>query len=396
MCTSPLLVRHPRLRSLTFQAAAAALAEADCKVSPKLYVKNTLPEKVLVPCGHCPECVRARSAEWRTRLLHEFENSENAVFVTLTIAPKYYSGIQTPIKDYLRKMFFAYRNVFRSVAGKKEPVPKHWFVTEFGEERGRLHLHGFIFNSKIYTPPNPKDLLSPRISKGKKVYYNHLSTELIRKIWPYGFADVAYSASLKTVSYATKYLTKSSPAYPGYRAPVYTSPGIGKTFAMAHRSYIRNALASGVVPLVQAGRFKVQAPRYYRRLVLTEREAMELSDVLSRRRLYGIVPFVARCDGFEFTTLEEYLSYCKKKGGTTWAGLNLDKSVRIKNDAPRIMEVNPVKYAIYTELMLNYRLTEQEMILGEERLLDPFNLFDYGDFERGVDEYPLELFEPRA
>lgn len=393
MCTNPRLVKHPRLRSLSFKQAILNLT-IDSGLPESVahrYIKETLPETIVVPCGRCPTCLRRRAAEWRTRLIHEIESSSNVVFVTLTIAPEWYSGKKTPVGQYLRDAFMRYRNVFKTAKGLKEPIPKHWFITELGELKGRLHLHGFIFNSRIWTPPNPQDLLSPRFSKGKKIYYNHLSTQLLRRVWQYGFADVAYSCSLKTASYATKYATKVDAAE-AFFPRVYTSPGIGASFADAFRQTIRDAMVSGSFSPISAGRYRVPIPRYYKTRCFTADELAALSDSRQRSGLANPKGNIYYADGLQFNDLADYLSYCHSHKNDPWRNFRIETTTVGREKKVRYLSINPIKVGIYETLLLNYAETVSGTETDGFYENNPFNGFT----ERCNNVDTLELFESRS
>lgn len=317
-CTSPLLVTHPRLRSLSFSAARKKFTDMygeDGFRFLQTYKNKTIPDKILVPCGKCYNCRRRRASDWRVRLLAESEAAQNTVFVTLTIAPEHYNNGKPDIQKMLREMWFRYRYVFRNkLTGEYARIPKHWFIIEAGEERGRLHLHGFIWDSHIFTPPAPCDLLHPRISKGKKVYYNHLSTELIRKIWRFGFADVAYSFSPKLVSYATKYMLKQFTKSNGIiiKAPVLCSPGVGRVLADHCLDYIRDCIRANQPCLIQSGRYKVPLPRYYTGFAFDPEESLRLADVRAQSVLAMCGSYRISVNGLTFNSEEEYLKYCQR------------------------------------------------------------------------------------
>lgn len=361
MCTSPLLIKHPRLKSASFQRAVTDIQTSRkdgvdlCHAYSQTYIEDTM----LVRCGDCYECRRARASEWRTRLLHENDVHSNCIFVTLTIAPEYYEEALKHPSTLLRKMFFKYRYHFRDEYTQTyAKVPKHWFITELGEEKGRLHFHGFIWDSKLFTPSDPVDLLHPRISKGKKTYINRLSTQLLRKIWPFGFADVAYEFSPKLISYATKYVlnAKKKTHDPRFKGRIYCSPGIGRDYALKHYTELRDALLSGTLPKIQAGRYRTSVPRYYTNIVLSEKERITLSDIYSALSITNPQARIFYVDGKEFRGVADYLEYINKIKRNS-AVLLSDLAEYTRQSPyprkPRVLSVNPEKVKVYKDVIID-------------------------------------------
>ena len=59
---------------------------------------------------------------------------------------------------------------------------KHWCVTELGEEKGRIHLHGIFFGDK--------------------------AAELVAEKWKYGNVFIGSYVNEKTINYISKYMLK--------------------------------------------------------------------------------------------------------------------------------------------------------------------------------------------
>ena len=66
---------------------------------------------------------------------------------------------------------------------KTKKSVKHWFITELGENTGRIHLHGICWGN-----PN-----------------------LIKDNWKYGFVFQGNMCNEKTVNYVVKYMLKENP-----------------------------------------------------------------------------------------------------------------------------------------------------------------------------------------
>ena len=59
---------------------------------------------------------------------------------------------------------------------------KHWCVTELGEDRGRIHLHGILFGNN--------------------------ASELVIEKWKYGYVFIGNFVNEKTINYISKYMLK--------------------------------------------------------------------------------------------------------------------------------------------------------------------------------------------
>lgn len=106
---------------------------------------------LLVPCGKCEDCLRRSRNDWFVRLERELARckaySQQAIFITITINPKYYSEALESPSWFIRKWMERVRH-------KVGHSFKHALFQEFGEhpETGpepRLHFHGFLFGLNI-------------------------------------------------------------------------------------------------------------------------------------------------------------------------------------------------------------------------------------------------------
>ena len=158
-----------------------------------------------VPCGRCINFVTSYMTKWRTRLFHEWEymSSEarrNSFFVTLTFSDKY---LKSPDFDvYTCK----YRFIDR-LRKKHGSTPRYWMITEYGERKGRLHLHGLFFDVQF-------------------------PIHELEDLWQYGIVDYSYMSS-DCIKYCTSYITKGNDdiIVPKSKVQrVFCSPGIGKAY----------------------------------------------------------------------------------------------------------------------------------------------------------------------
>lgn len=147
-CSSPIWIRNRRYYRkdvpFTFieDVAKSSLALAPWDISRQW---------LMVPCGKCEDCLRRLRNDWYVRLERELARCKSehlqAIFITITINPKYYaSALQDP-SSFIRKWNERIRHKF----GKSV---KHCFFQEFGThpESGpepRLHYHGFLFGTGL-------------------------------------------------------------------------------------------------------------------------------------------------------------------------------------------------------------------------------------------------------
>lgn len=227
-----------------------------------------------VDCGRCINCFKKYLGNWRFRLLEEFKgmsNSEllNSYYITFTIAPKYYSEK----KAKLKKMVRLFLERVRQQTGKS---PRHFFVTERGEEKDRLHFHGFLFN--INFSPN-----------------------LLSKFWFYGFVRVypvldPTTPFAKRVAYCTTYITKGKKTKtkldtvitPEDFPLILVSPGLGASYV--HRKMAFHHQRGNLIPFADNDVRLVRLPRYLRQKVFSEKEQKQMSDAYFDNLSEDVIP----------------------------------------------------------------------------------------------------------
>ena len=119
--------------------------------------RKKFPDGLEVPCGKCLQCRIAKRKEWAMRCLHEMDNWDNALFITLT-----YNDKSLPENSTLQKKEF--QNFLKRVRIQLgERKIKYFACGEYGEEKERPHYHAIIFGMSL----------------------NEDDKEVIRKAWPY-------------------------------------------------------------------------------------------------------------------------------------------------------------------------------------------------------------------
>lgn len=216
--------------------------------------------KLVVGCGKCLLCKKAYQSKWRLRLNHEFmyggHDVANSWFCTFTIAESYYKLALVNPSKLIRDFLENYRYQVRKRYGKGKSI-LHWIVSERGEERGRLHFHGILFDSLL-----PKSV--------------------VEDCWKFGF--VAFKTlTIKRCGYVTKYITKGNSPKAcqesiEHQPRVWCSSGIGKCYTELEETSHNHITSQGLVPFIVKNNFVYGMPRYYKQKIFTDeqREILKL------------------------------------------------------------------------------------------------------------------------
>lgn len=256
---------------------------------------------IKVDCGLCIECQRKRGNMWRTRLLDEYKYftekfpDRKVMFCTLTCAPEHYEWFAEHPNEAIRLFLERYRKRYGCSF-------RHWITSEFGEKRGRLHLHMIAFGI----------LCSP--------------IEL-RKLWSYGRVDMQTLKGPQGLTYVSGYITKvvkgdklskkDIPLFitPDKKVNVWTSPGLGKGYALdyVNRNF-HNQKGKQVYIRQRDNGSPFALPRYYLDKLFSpidiyRRKQQYFVDALSLPR----PPYRANTRSFE--SLSQYFDYVRKLGG---------------------------------------------------------------------------------
>lgn len=245
---------------------------------------------VEVPCGRCINCVNSYMTKWRTRLFHEWEYMSsdarsNSYFVTLTFRDDI----------LLSKDFDVYKCKYRFIdrlRKKYHVTPRYWMITEFGERKGRLHLHGLFFDVQF-------------------------PIHELEDLWSYGIVDYSLM-NQDCIKYCTSYITKGNDdiIVPKNKIQrVFCSPGIGKAYTDDPYNVRYHHPCPGILnPILQNdSNYMIAMPRYYREKIFSddEREDMKLQ-YYSELSDDVIPPPPYRIGKRQFTDYTLYLKECKK------------------------------------------------------------------------------------
>lgn len=181
---------------------------------------------LMVPCGKCDDCLRRLRNDWFVRLERELARCkaehQQAIFITITIAPRYY---EEALRDPTRFI----RRWNERVRHKIGHSFKHAFFQEFGThpetgEYPRLHFHGFLF--------------------GTNVLYNEIRSA-VRDL---GFVWLA-KGTHKRARYVVKYVTKQikfDPAEISNQNLLIDGKLTPLARVLEHRRYTRKFVSAGV------------------------------------------------------------------------------------------------------------------------------------------------------
>ena len=205
-----------------------------------------------IKCGRCPECRKAKTNEWKIRLIEELKVNPNAIFVTMTFSDESLRELQYEEK-YPNKAPGKAIELFRKKWYKMFRKPlRHFLITERGDQyTERIHLHGLIWTD--------------------------ISEEMFERIWRYGWVYFGYETSLKTINYIMKYITKQDEKHPEFMGKIFASKGMGKTYIddftkKTHQYKGENTREQYRLP----NGFKTAMPQYLREKFLTSTEREEL------------------------------------------------------------------------------------------------------------------------
>jgi len=223
----------------------------------------TTNEKVPVPCGKCPPCMKRRTSGWSFRLVREGDRSKSALFVTLT-----YNTGSVPIseKGYKNLDKTDVQKFFKRLRKLNNEKLKYFVCGEYGTTKMRPHYHIILFNAKA---------------------------DHIQRAWsldgkPIGSVFIG-SVSDASIGYTLKYMTKKG------QIPMHKnddrvkefqlmSKGLGSNYLTEkmvqwHKNDIENRM---YVPMKDGK--KIAMPRYYKDKIYSESEktriARHMADVM--------------------------------------------------------------------------------------------------------------------
>lgn len=283
MCLYPTYIKNPKYKPNKKNKGKPPV----CKDRRLLYI----PTK----CGCCIECRKEKQREWRVRLEEELR-SNFGYFTTLTISPEGIKEIEEKSglkweenpNEIATKGLRLFLERVRKETGKSI---KHWCVTELGEKKDRIHLHGIFFGQK--------------------------SAELIRKHWKYGFVFIGGYCNSRSVNYMTKYMLKVDIKHPSFKQIVLASSGIGAGY-MDRLDYLwqkQNYKNINVATYTFKNGTKMAMPKYYKNKIFTEKEREKMWINNLNRGLIWIYGEKVKAD--DWKTIDNLREYWQKYGRET-------------------------------------------------------------------------------
>lgn len=212
---------------------------------------------VPVKCGKCIECRKQKKREWMIRLSEEIRTNPGCLFMTLTFSPEEYSKLAVELygkdtnlnyeeeNELCTKAVRRYTELIRYHTGR---MPKHWFITEMGEDYDRIHLHGILWDN--------------RLNAGR---------------WKYGFIYIGTFVTEQTINYITKYMLKAPEKHKHFVGKVLSSKGLGESY-IKRRDSTKNRYVAGETNenyRLKSG-IKLPLPQYYRNKIYSEEEREKL------------------------------------------------------------------------------------------------------------------------
>lgn len=195
--------------------------------------------------------------EWVPRLMYEADHSKvRGWWITFTVSDdsmkRFYArmyqengGVQEPYYKRINSAMAIgvkwWRERVRQKTGK---TPKFWLVTELGADKGRIHLHGFVWNDD------------------KSIF----------DLWDYGWNKVKPIQRSK-IKYATKYVFKTQEKHKEYVPKIFCSNGIGSGYETSYNAtnnkYVGEDTDEGYRT---SNGYKIALPKYYRNKIYSEEE----------------------------------------------------------------------------------------------------------------------------
>lgn len=207
----------------------------------------------VVPCGKCPECLRARANAWAFRIYQEMKHSSFPKFITLTYenAPQTFNGLDTlhkkDFQDFMKRLRKATTNKL-----------KYYACGEYGTETERPHYHLLLLNQpKLWT----------------------LDPKYIEKHWKHGQIHIG-DANMKTIHYTLKYMMKGKTVGQTElddRQNVFSlmSKGMGIQYLTEAQKTYLTTNKHGFITL--EGGIKAAMPKYYKDKIYTQSQKAQIA-----------------------------------------------------------------------------------------------------------------------
>ena len=163
------------------------------------------------PCGICLGCSRDRSKDWALRCSHEMQYHKSNCFITLTYnddnIPENGNLIYSDFQKFMKRLriYLDRHPEYSSQIDGYDGSLSYFVAGEYGHESylgrpfGRPHFHAILFGIDF---PDKY-----RFSKSGRGFWQCRS-EILEKLWDFGFSSVGEDANYGTAMYTAKYITK--------------------------------------------------------------------------------------------------------------------------------------------------------------------------------------------
>ena len=216
---------------------------AECKsIIGQSFRGAEIVDVVPMPCGKCPDCLRARSESWACRLVCELQSGwQSKAFITLT-----YDELNYPARGLDKKQVQRFLKRLRKQINCRF---KYFLCGEYGGRTLRGHYHAILFADC------PDEVLRQAVSR----------------CWPYGFKDYDSDVNFKNCAYTARYVDKkiednlSKKVYEKMKLTppfLLVSQHLGADYALRHLDFFDNF---GYVQCADGRRSSV--PKYFQKLL---------------------------------------------------------------------------------------------------------------------------------
>ena len=197
-----------------------------------------------VPCGRCRACRIQRTSEWTLRILHEMENHDANVFITLT-----YNETNLPENNDLQpeELVLFWKRLRKALGGRKI---KYYACGEYGEKYRRPHYHAIVFGLGIQEKSE------------------------IEEAWRKGYVQVG-TVTEQSARYVASYIMDKDESidrckFEGKKVKPFqrSSLGLGKKWILEHQDKVLENMS-----IKRKGK-EVGIPRYYMK-VLADKVTVE-------------------------------------------------------------------------------------------------------------------------
>jgi hypothetical protein len=208
-------------------------------------------QKIPVPCGKCPSCLKRKTSGWSFRLIKEGDISKSALFVTLTYENENLHYTEKGFKNLSKTDVQKFFKRLRKLSSNKL---KYYAVGEYGSKTWRPHYHIILFNA---------------------------NREIVHKAWmldnkPIGSIFIG-DVTDASIGYTLKYMSKKG------KIPVHKNDDRQKEFQLMSKGLGKNYLTEKMIRwhkddlenrmyVPMKDNKKIAMPRYYKDKLYSESE----------------------------------------------------------------------------------------------------------------------------